>query len=55
MGYDNPWPGIMARKRANEADARAASLQQQLDECRKQVEELRAQLAKSEGKHEKSQ
>jgi uncharacterized coiled-coil DUF342 family protein len=48
MGYDNPWPGIMARKQRDEAQARASDLQRQLDECRKEVEMLRGKLKQYE-------
>jgi len=48
MGYSNPWPGITARRQRDEAETRASDLQMQLDDCRKEVERLRAKLKQYE-------
>lgn len=48
MGHNNPWPGIMARKQRDDAEMRTASLEKQLEDCRKEVEELRAKLKQYE-------
>jgi len=49
MGYyNNPWPGIQARRQRDEAEARASNVQQQLAECHKEVERLRVRLKQYE-------
>ena len=49
MGYyNNPWPGIQARRQRDEAEARAGDLQRQLADCQKEVERLRAKLKQYE-------